>query len=574
MKTIHNYKHILLAIGVLALSSMFCSVGGDEPAAVDPITATVAEIQGTVQTLKPEDGQFMDASTGQLLRENDQLLTHQDARARLDLSNGTIVRVGPLSHFVLQNMDQRDDGPFTRLKLEIGELFIILNGGSVDVDTPSGLASVRGSYMNVVVIPETLETIITCLEGLCQLGNGAGAVNLVAGQSALVENFDAAPTPGNMDDDDVSHWLEFNPEATLVIVPLTATVEASGDESSTPVNTSTPTLTPTATACPHPEGWTAVSIASGESFASLAETYGTSSQELADANCMDVSVELAEGQILFVPPQPGDASLTPTPQHTSTPSLTPTATNPAAPSPTAIPPSPTTGSGSDTNADFVNPAGPPADFISVCENLFSVEVYDADGVDYVEVEYSVNDPSFSNSTYVRLTYQGGATYKGFLVIETFENPSIDTVYWRFATADLFNNHQWFPAQGATPFSYDDDKNCGAPPGPNTIITNIVSPANGTEIISCANEFSADVSDPEGLNFVKVEFSINDPTFAASDYFVLSQSGSTWSGLLTIPTAANAGTDTVYWRFWVIDGLSNYFYFPADVEFFYNDSLEC
>ena len=572
MKNKYSYKHLLFAIGVLALSSIFCSVGGDEATVIDPITATVSEIQGTVQTLRPEDGQFLDASIGQLMRENDQLLTHQDARARLDLSNNTIVRVGPLSHFVLQSMEQRDDGPFTRLKLEIGELFIILNGGSVDVDTPSGLASVRGSYMSVLVIPETRETIITCLEGFCQLGNGAGAVNLVAGQSALVQNFDSAPTPGVMDDDDVSYWLEFNPEATLVLVPLTATVAASGDGPPPPLNT--PTYTPTATpTCPPPGGWTAISIVTGDSFASLAEIYGGTAKELADANCMDVSAELTGGQILFVPPQAGDGSPTPTLVQSATPSQTPTAATQVTPPPTSIPPSPTTNTGSDTNLEFVNPSGP-VDFINACENLFSVDVFDVDGVDYVEVEYSVNDSSFSNSAFVRLTHQGGSAYKGFLVIETFDYPSLDTVYWRFATADLYNNHQWFPALGTTPFSYDDELNCGAPVDPNTLFTNIVSPENGFEIISCANEFSVDVSDPEGVDFVKVDFSINDPSFAASDYFLLSQSGGTWSGLLTIPTTTNAGKDTVYWRFWVIDGLGNYSYYPSDVPFFYYDPLEC
>jgi hypothetical protein len=501
---------------------------------------------------------FEDISEGHLMRVNDELLTHRDARARLDLSNGTIIRVGPLSHFILKNMGQRAEGPFTRLKLEIGELFIILKGGSLDVDTPAGLASVRGSYMSVRVIRDTRETMMTCLEGNCQLGSGGGAVNLVAGQSAVVQNFEAAPAPGNMSHDDVAHWLEFHPEATMVVVPLTPSVETLGQE------VFTPTSTPTPDSCPHPEGWTAITIAPGDTFESLAATYVVSAEELASANCMDTSAKLAGGMIIFVPSDAGAA--TPTALHSATPSATatPTASGTAQPSPTS-----STGSG--TNAEFLYPSGP-INEDATCENLFSIDVIDPDGVDYVEVEYSVNDAGFSNSTFARLTYQGGDTYKGFVFINTFANPGTDTVYWRFATADIFNNHQWFPSKGSTPFSYSDSRDCGGEAAPNTTFANLVSPADGSDIVSCANFFSVDVSDPDGLAFVKIEYKINDPNLPSGTYFTLTQSGNTWSGTLTIPTSAPG--DTVYWRIWVIDGLGNYIYKPNDIPYSYIDPLGC
>ena len=130
-------------------------------------------------------------------------------------------------------MENTEEGILTRLRLEIGRLWVILNGGAVEVDTPSGLASVRGSYLHVWVMPESEETLVTCLEGVCTLGNQEGTVTLVAGQTASITGSETPPTSGKMSDADVGEWLEMNPEATLVIVPLTATVASYQDPTAT-----------------------------------------------------------------------------------------------------------------------------------------------------------------------------------------------------------------------------------------------------------------------------------------------------------------------------------------------------
>jgi hypothetical protein len=72
-----------------------------------------------------------------------------DGRVRLDLSSGTIIRVAPSSLFTLTSNNEGDGGLLTKIKMEVGKIFIILNGGRADVETPSGVASVRGSYMKV-----------------------------------------------------------------------------------------------------------------------------------------------------------------------------------------------------------------------------------------------------------------------------------------------------------------------------------------------------------------------------------------------------------------------------------------
>lgn len=638
---------ILLIISVLAFTSLFCITSGGNSGSI--LTATLNEIEGKVQTLKPESGLFVDAVIGQRIEVGHQVLTHEDGRAKINLSNGTIIRVGPLSVFTLKDLETNSDGPFASFNLEVGNLWIILNGGSVDVDTPAGLASVRGSYMSVSIDPITREVIITCLEGVCLVGNGVGSVNLVAGQKVTIMNFESAPVPGFMNDDDVNSWLANNPEATKVVEPLTATVAALQ-------GTALPSVQ-TPTSCPIPPGWEPRTVLPNETFATLAEIFGSTAQTLADGNCMDVNAALVSGSTIYTPPL--DDSVSPTPTdvqcgppsdwinyivnsgetleqlaivlgvpltdlqhancmgdstaifagmslfipnvgtHTPTPTIISTIAMTSIPSMT-----PTTSGGSSTNAVFSNVLGPVGGSLATCTNLFAVSVVDPDGISYVEVEFSLNDATFSNSTFLRLPFQSVDKYSKTLEISTFSNSGPDVVFWRFATVDNFNNHQWFPALGTTPYSYSDNLECGFNPNlsptptltpppigtatptnttvptavtPNapTFFSTPIHPTNGGASVSCANIFSIDATDTDGVSFVKLEYSVNDGAgFPSPTYVVLTQSGNTWSDIIIIDTSVQPGTDIVYWRYWVIDGLGNYSYYPNIDSFSYSDSMDC
>ena len=128
--------------------------------------------------------------------------------------------MAPLSYFTLVENQPEDDGLFTRIKLEIGQIWIVLNGGSLEVETPSGQAAVRGSYMMIEIDPETQAALVTCLEGNCLLKNPAGVVELINAQRAKFE----LPADGEfrlpliekMSERDFAKWLFFVPEAEAI----------------------------------------------------------------------------------------------------------------------------------------------------------------------------------------------------------------------------------------------------------------------------------------------------------------------------------------------------------------------
>jgi hypothetical protein len=186
----------------------------------------MSEMAGTVEVKLAGQDTFTPAGPNSFLVENAQVQTGDNGRVRLDISTGTIVRVAPSSIFTLISNTPTGDGLSTRLGLILGEMFIILKGGSLEVETPSGTASVRGSYMSVSYQPTIGSVRITCLEGHCSLSSSGGRVDITAGDSAEILGAGQPPQVGTMSDQDIQDWLNNNPEAQLVVPALENVVPA------------------------------------------------------------------------------------------------------------------------------------------------------------------------------------------------------------------------------------------------------------------------------------------------------------------------------------------------------------
>lgn len=243
-----NKISLFLITGVLVVVALVLfTSNGTNSGPRNPITGTLSEITGEVLAKLPSQDDFSKIFDAFEMVVNSQLQTGEDGRVRVTLSDNSIIRIGPNSDFTLLGEEEDELGFFTKLKLEAGDLFVILQGGSLQVDTPQGQASVRGSYLEVTINPDTGEITITCLEGECTAETVGGRVTMTAGQSATITSEDLPPGLGVMTEEDVKRWLEHNPEATVVILLLTATVESRENDESTPTETPTPTNTVTLT---------------------------------------------------------------------------------------------------------------------------------------------------------------------------------------------------------------------------------------------------------------------------------------------------------------------------------------
>jgi hypothetical protein len=224
---------VLVAImGLVSLSITACSpqaasaVPGNNPptaseqnkSETNPTgpSAVLRELEGSVTARQAEE-EFSTAKEGYVLYLNGQVKTGKDGRARLDFPDETIVRVGPSSLFTLEEIEQAEEGSIKRLFLEFGQLWVVLMGGEMEVDTPAGVASVRGSYLSVWQDEETGEIYLTCLEGLCGWEFEGEKVTITAGQTIRVLGFGEPPVFGIMSQEEIELWLKYNVEAYQVL---------------------------------------------------------------------------------------------------------------------------------------------------------------------------------------------------------------------------------------------------------------------------------------------------------------------------------------------------------------------
>lgn len=175
--------------------------------------ATLSEVLNTVRARSVPADEFAPAIVGMQINAGGGLQTGRDGKARIDFPEGTILRVGPNSIFTMPEIVDSNGEAKTTLELFFGKVYILLKGGSMEVKTPSGVASVRGSLLSVQYNPKTNRMRASCLEGHCALWNNTGdEVELTEGQSAYIDEEDALSEIEEMDRDEILAWLADNPD--------------------------------------------------------------------------------------------------------------------------------------------------------------------------------------------------------------------------------------------------------------------------------------------------------------------------------------------------------------------------
>lgn len=184
--------------------------------------AVLSEFENTVIARESSSQEYSAAIINMNLLATGSVETGEDGRARINLlPEGTIVRVAPNSLFTIPELTVENGEPKTVIELFFGKVFILLNGGSLEVQTPSGVASVRGSLLSVEFNPEKNRVEAVCLEGHCALKDEDGEeVELIEGESSFIEGEEPPSEPEPIDREDIEDWLEESPELEEFIEEL------------------------------------------------------------------------------------------------------------------------------------------------------------------------------------------------------------------------------------------------------------------------------------------------------------------------------------------------------------------
>ncbi|TAK13358.1 MAG: hypothetical protein EPO32_05430 [Anaerolineae bacterium] len=226
----NNRPRTLRLISAAALLALACNLGRPVPAdnaptlpAGEPVTdsgsrqAWISEIENQVFWQAVEQEEWQAAAANQAVQPGNRVSTGADSRAAVAFSEGPLARLAPNTVFTLNDLSGTAQQPETLLELLQGELFVILEGsaegGEFKIDTISGTASVRGTWLGVRLNPLG-QLFATCLEGICNLTNSLGNVEFTGGQRAEILAADAPPTPPEpMEDYQLNAWFQNVPGA-------------------------------------------------------------------------------------------------------------------------------------------------------------------------------------------------------------------------------------------------------------------------------------------------------------------------------------------------------------------------
>ena len=133
----------------------------------------------------------------------------------LALDDGTVVAINPDSTFALSELDGDVENPITRFFMNVGEVFAfrlndepLPDDAAFEVETPTGIAAIRGSSMGVMMAPQTQAgspLVVVCLTGHCIVVNvNDDEIDLTAGEKIDINDLGEFGEVVVIDADDLS----------------------------------------------------------------------------------------------------------------------------------------------------------------------------------------------------------------------------------------------------------------------------------------------------------------------------------------------------------------------------------
>lgn len=270
--------HSRLLIGLLLFSLTACDGPAPAPTsapaatggAASPAPATTAgaatpagrsailsELKNGVDARLTQDKEWSTAAVGEQILAGGGVRTGAEARARIETSDGSMIRIAANTIFELAALSPQAQDPVTKLTLDAGQVWVwvtkTLGAGSFEVETPSGVATVRGSLMSVAYDQASGRLTVTCTEGTCTLADRLrqNLITLAPGQQSEIGGAGLRPQAvRRMTRAQLQQWHTEFPEVRSVIQALLD--RAGPEDTPTPPSGGTSSGGAGQTACDHP----------------------------------------------------------------------------------------------------------------------------------------------------------------------------------------------------------------------------------------------------------------------------------------------------------------------------------
>jgi hypothetical protein len=183
---------------ILILATIASLLGA---ARVQAQSASVASSSGPVEILHGSSGKWSPLGSTRELRQQDLIRTGTGGGVRILFGDGSVAVLASASLLRLDELGPKDGRPRTLLRLLGGQVRATVDPGSgrFEIETPTAVATVRGTELIVTYKVDTAETEVICVKGSVEVVGVLGVLGkpvvLDAGMGTVVRKgaFPAAP---------------------------------------------------------------------------------------------------------------------------------------------------------------------------------------------------------------------------------------------------------------------------------------------------------------------------------------------------------------------------------------------
>lgn len=176
--------------------------------AAGKVTAVIVNFQGSLLVKTNGTSRFAPAKKGQFLYEGDIVKTEKNSLGAITFVSGVSLKMNANTEFTIsvKQLGKADE----ELTMGSGQVYskVLKRGSRFGIKTPVALAAVRGTEFDVQLDKDGNNQRLSVMEGVVQLGNDYGLVNVNAGQYALCAGGESPQPPQDMGPGDKPVWQE------------------------------------------------------------------------------------------------------------------------------------------------------------------------------------------------------------------------------------------------------------------------------------------------------------------------------------------------------------------------------
>jgi tetratricopeptide (TPR) repeat protein len=173
-----------LPVVAIAAMPVGNAVAQSSPKACDPAPARAVSVQGTVESKRAADSQWLPVKLNDTFCPGDSIRVQANSRADVAMLNQSVLRLNANSTITVQAPKEQSTGVVDLLR---GATNIFARSArSLEVNTPFTVAGVRGTEFFVNV--DATETLVIVFEGTVLAQNPSGSLSLTDNQAAIAQS--------------------------------------------------------------------------------------------------------------------------------------------------------------------------------------------------------------------------------------------------------------------------------------------------------------------------------------------------------------------------------------------------